>query len=299
MRKPLFYFISVFFLSLVLFPWLNTLPAELLDRLTITLIFILGVPHGAIDNILMKRRTGWSSSRFYLFYLGLITLNIGLWLILPAVALLLFLFISAYHFGQAQFKHHLKGNNVWNPLIYFSWGNLVLSFFFLFRREEIQSYFMDFSAYNQVAFIFDESTLQTFLLINGLLLLFSLSMSLTKKSIGIGSIGIETLILLMLVGISYLYHFLLGFGIFFVLLHAVPVILEEYKEFYSSFSWKNLQKFLMMLLPFTLLSLFGIFFLFALKRFELLDTTYLFLILLAGSSITLPHVWVMKRFYRE
>ena len=299
MRKPLFYFISVFFLSLVLFPWLNSLPTELLDTLMVSLIFILGVPHGAIDNILMKRRIGWSSSRFYIFYLGLIALNVGLWLIFPAVALLIFLFISAYHFGQAQFKHHLKSSKVWHPVIYFSWGNLVLGFFFFFRREEIQSYFMDFSAYNQVAFVFEAAVLQTFLIVNSAILIANLALSLLKRSIELRSIGIEALIIFMLMSISYLYHFLLGFGIFFVLLHAVPVILEEYEEFYSTFSWKNLLKFLKLLSPFTLLSLFGVFFLFALKEYEFLDTTYLFLILLAASSITLPHVWVMKKFYRE
>lgn len=299
MRKSLFYFISVFFLSLVLFPWLDSLSTALIEKLMIALIFILGVPHGAIDNVLMKRRTGWSSSRFYFFYLGLIAINIGLWLLVPAAALLFFLFISAYHFGQAQFKHQLKSGEAWNPLIYFSWGNLVLSFFFLFRREEIQSYFMDFRAYQQVSFIFDVHILQFFLAFNAFVLMLALVLSFAKGSIELRSIGMEVLIILMLLGISYLYHFVLGFGIFFLLLHAVPVIMEEYEEFYPSFSWKHFLNFLKMLSTFSLISLLGIFFLFALKEFELINTTYLFLILVSASSITLPHVWVMKKFYRE
>jgi hypothetical protein len=103
----------------------------------------------------------------------------------------------------------------------------------------------------------------------------------------------------MVATIAYLYHFVFGFAIFFILLHAVPVLLEEYSEFYTKFKWSSLFKFVKMLSPFTLLSLFGVFFLFGLKEWGYLDFSYLFLILIAGSSITLPHVWVMKKFYRE
>ena len=299
MRKTLFYFISVFFLSLSLFPLVNSLSTDLVDQVLVAAIFILGIPHGAIDNILMKRRTGWSSSRFYAFYLGLIALNIALWFIYPAVSLLIFLFVSAYHFGQAQMSHYFENKNLLHALMYFSWGNLVLNFFFLFRRAEIEAYFKELQSFQEMAFIFDQQLLQTFLLANFIVLALSFIVLLLRKQIEIRSLGIEILILLMVASIAYLYHFVFGFAIFFILLHAVPVLLEEYSEFYSRFSWSSLFDFLKMLSPFTLLSLFGIFLLFTMKEFGYLNLPYLLLILIAGSSITLPHVWVMKKFYRE
>jgi len=299
MRKTLFYFISVFFLSLALYPWLNTLPTDLFDQVLIALIFILGVPHGAIDNVLMKRRTGWTSSRFYAFYLGLILSNIALWFVLPAISLLIFLFISAYHFGQAQLSHYFKEKKFPHALIYFSWGNLVLNFFFLFKRTEIQSYFQDLAAYDQMAFLFNHSLLVNFLYLNLIVLISGMGILFYQKKIEIKKLAIEALVLFMVMGIAYLYHFLLGFTLFFILLHAIPVLLEEYKEFYSRFSWGSMFKFIKMLSPFTFLSLFGVFSLFLIKEMGYLDLPYLFLILIAGSSITLPHVWVMKKFYRE
>jgi len=299
MRKTLFYFISVFFLSLSLFPLVDSLSTDLVDQVLIAAIFILGIPHGAIDNILMKRRTGWSSSRFYVFYMSLIGLNIGLWFVYPAASLLLFLFVSAYHFGQAQMSHYFQKKNLIHTLFYFSWGNLVLNFFFLFKRVEIISYFEELASYPQMAFIFDERLLSGFLLANLLVLLTCAMILIVRKQFSLLSFAIEGLILLMVGTIAYLYHFVFGFAIFFILLHAMPVLLEEYAEFYSKFKWSSLLSFLKMLSPFTLLSLFGVFFLFALKDFGYLDFPYLFLILLAGSSITLPHVWVMKKFYRE
>ena len=299
MKKTLFYFISVFFLSLSFFPLLNSISTDLVDQVLIAAIFILGVPHGAIDNILMKRRTGWSSSRFYAFYIGLIGANIALWFIFPALSLLIFLLVSAYHFGQAQLSHYFKQKNFLHNLLYFSWGNIVLNFFFLFKRLEIQSYFEELQAFEQMAFIFNETLLTGFLIGNISTLVLCFIFLTMNRRISFQAIGIESLILLMIMVIAYLYHFVFGFTIFFILLHAVPVLLEEYDEFYSGFSWSKLFQFVKMLSPYTLLSLFGIFFLFFLKEVGYLNLSYLFLILIAGSSITLPHVWVMKKFYRE
>lgn len=299
MRKTLFYFISVFFLSLSFFPLVNSLSTDLIDQILVASIFILGIPHGAIDNILMKRRTGWSTSRFYLFYIGLILFNVALWFIFPAISLLIFLFVSAYHFGQAQLNHYFDRKHLLHALLYFSWGNLVLNFFFLFKRIEIESYFKELDSFQEMAFIFDQELLQAFMLANAFVLISCLLILVFKKQIRLLTLGIESLIILMVATIAYLYHFVFGFAIFFILLHALPVLVEEYSEFYARFSWKSMFNFLIMLSPFTLLSLFGIFLLFAMKEYGYLNLPYLLLILIAGSSITLPHVWVMKKFYRE
>jgi Brp/Blh family beta-carotene 15,15'-monooxygenase len=277
----------------------NSLSTDLVDQILVASIFILGIPHGAIDNILMKRRTGWTTSRFYAFYLGLILLNVALWFIYPALSLLLFLYVSAYHFGQAQMSHYFDRKSALHAILYFSWGNLILNFFFLFKRIEIETYFKELDSFQQMAFIFDKEILQTFMLANAIILIACLIMLLIKKQIELRSLGIETLIIFMVATIAYLYHFVFGFAIFFILLHAVPVLLEEYAEFYSRFSWRSMFDFLKMLSPFTFLSLFGIFLLFAMKEYGYLNLPYLLLILIAGSSITLPHVWVMKKFYRE
>lgn len=67
------------------------------------LVVVAGLPHGGLDTVI-ARRMGWLSSwrvsvAFHLAYLALAGLVVGLWLIAPGFSLLVFLLISAWHFG--------------------------------------------------------------------------------------------------------------------------------------------------------------------------------------------------------
>ncbi len=68
-----------------------------------SLILVLGVPHGALDTIFASQIYGIDSLRGWIFfgsiYLFLSALVVGIWLLQPAIFLLAFLFISAFHFS--------------------------------------------------------------------------------------------------------------------------------------------------------------------------------------------------------
>ena len=68
------------------------------------LILILGISHGALDNIKGKkllRLFGYKQTvYFYLAYVLISSLIIIFWLIFPNTILLLFLIVAAYHFGK-------------------------------------------------------------------------------------------------------------------------------------------------------------------------------------------------------
>jgi Brp/Blh family beta-carotene 15,15'-monooxygenase len=226
-------------------------------------------------------------------------INIALWFVYPAISLLFFLLISSYHFGQAQLSHHFKEKNALNNLTYLFWGNLALTSFFLFNAQEIRYYFQDFPSLKSIDFLFQPMILSQFIVLNAAGLLISSIVYLKKDQMQLEAIAIETVILLMILSIAYLFHFLFGFAIFFVLLHAIPVLIQEYSELYSRSNLKNILSFFKLLSPFSLISLIGIFGLFYLKELQIIELSYLFLILIATSSITLPHVWVMKKFYRD
>jgi Brp/Blh family beta-carotene 15,15'-monooxygenase len=71
------------------------------------MILLLGIPHGAVDHLLAARAfrlagTSGDLVRIYGAYLGVIALYAGLWLIAPLPALLVFLALSIYHFGQSD-----------------------------------------------------------------------------------------------------------------------------------------------------------------------------------------------------
>ena len=68
------------------------------------LISLVGLPHGALDPMVATRygliRDFPSSVWFLTIYSAIVGLVIGFWLLLPSLALVLFLLISSLHFGR-------------------------------------------------------------------------------------------------------------------------------------------------------------------------------------------------------
>lgn len=68
------------------------------------LISLVGLPHGALDPMVATRygliRDLPSSVWFFMIYSAIVGLVIGFWLLLPGLALVLFLLISSLHFGR-------------------------------------------------------------------------------------------------------------------------------------------------------------------------------------------------------
>jgi Brp/Blh family beta-carotene 15,15'-monooxygenase len=68
------------------------------------LISLVGLPHGALDPVIAHRagliKSPVSALSFVVSYLLIVALVVGLWLIIPTLALIGFLFISALHFGR-------------------------------------------------------------------------------------------------------------------------------------------------------------------------------------------------------
>jgi Brp/Blh family beta-carotene 15,15'-monooxygenase len=76
------------------------------DMLAIVAILLLGVPHGGLDGA-VARRIGWPSGlmpwlSFHLAYIALATLVAVIWWLFPLSSLVIFLLISALHFGASD-----------------------------------------------------------------------------------------------------------------------------------------------------------------------------------------------------
>jgi lycopene beta-cyclase len=117
------------FLSLLLLLLYKTAP-QLFTFLQITMfivgMFLVGIPHGAVDHLL---ETGNFKTRiklgFVIKYISLALLNLVIWIFFPTVALLFFIGYSAWHFGQTDWKE-------WQPdsinfIKNFVWGIFIFS----------------------------------------------------------------------------------------------------------------------------------------------------------------------------
>ncbi|MFT7032375.1 MAG: Brp/Blh family beta-carotene 15,15'-monooxygenase, partial [Cyclobacteriaceae bacterium] len=118
-----------------------------------------------------------------------------------------------------------------------------------------------------------------------------------KKALEVEALLMEILVIVLILICFYLMPLLIGFTLYFVILHSFKVLREEYKFLNSEREVRSIGHFIMMVAPFTLFSIAGIAFLFALNYFNFLSLSYGYILLIAISSITLPHIFVMDRFY--
>ncbi|WP_158860540.1 Brp/Blh family beta-carotene 15,15'-dioxygenase [Lunatibacter salilacus] len=248
----------------------------------------LGIPHGAIDHLLYHKKAGGKSGlqKFIFFYLGIMLIYLVCWVYLPITSLILFLIMSAYHFGQANFIPIKVENNKY--ILYLCTGFYFLAVI-LFgdfdRTSEILQPMVDIQVIRPYSAV---SIISLFFLSS----FFIARLTSQKKFFYI----IEMVVL----GIC-LYHMplLLAFITYFGFWHAFPSLIEEY----SSLSFDgNKNKFLLFvkqLLPFSLISMFGISFILIFLNDWLPERELTLLFFVMVSLISAPHIWVMNMFLED
>ena len=109
------------------------------------LILILGISHGALDNIkgakLLKLFGYRSTISFYFSYILISSLIIIFWLIFPNTVLLLFLVVAAYHFGKEDTVFSFKRKFLISEFLFFLKGSAVIIAPLLLKREETNEIF--------------------------------------------------------------------------------------------------------------------------------------------------------------
>jgi hypothetical protein len=120
----------------------GTLPQSIQILFFVSLILLTGIPHGALDHLIQeatdkKLNKVYDIKIFLLKYL-LIMAGYGLaWFWFPGLSLLIFLLISAWHFGETDLEKVPKNAIIWSMtrLIY---GFYILSFILLTHINEVQ-----------------------------------------------------------------------------------------------------------------------------------------------------------------
>lgn len=297
MTKTGFLFVASFLLLLPLVLSNGEMSASHQLALCVPFILFLGIPHGAIDNRLFIREKKIKNTHFIALYVAVIFLNIGLWLIFPIVAYGLFLIISAYHFGQSQFAQYFRNPRFLHHAMAISWGISVLSgliFFNMTEVHEIMSTDEHFHAFNM---LHQEFLTQLVFVFSSVLTVGILLFLLISNKISLNNVLKEAFILFLILFSFRVLPFLIGFTLYFVILHSIKVLQEEFKFLMLKreiYSWKN---FIALLAPLTILSLLGIALVFISCHFGIITFSYGYCLMIIISSITLPHVFVMDRFY--
>lgn len=256
--------------------------------LFLIIMLSIGIPHGSVDHIIAfinpEARRFKSKFIFYIVYLSLIALNILIWILSPFLGLFIFLIISCYHFGETQV---LGYNSTDNKLLNFVIGANILLSLFLNNIIELQGILYILPEFSNL----DLSNFNSafFLLISVAILMLSIINFDIKRKVPLYA---EITILYM---IFYHTDLLTSFALYFGFCHSLPMLMLEYKEFKND-SFFN---FYLKTLPFTILSLIFGFLLYQFNNDLLTSDNLILFVFIIISSLTLPHVFIMKDFIKD
>ena len=252
------------------------------------LILILGISHGALDNIkgkkLLKLYGYKSFFSFYFVYTLTSLLIIFFWLLFPNTVLLLFLIVAAYHFGKEDTVFKFEKKFLISEFLYFFKGSAVILAPLLFQKDKTNEIFQILN-FN----VFESQIFTNHFLITLLCLSFVCSLLISNKK-NSDLKGLMIMDFLSLIILNIFLTPILAFTIYFCFLHSVrhsiTLIFELDKSFKSGF-----KKFINKAIPLTFLT--GVVFsisVYFLNNFYKLDEAIYKVIFIGLASLTFPHI---------
>jgi beta-carotene 15,15'-dioxygenase len=257
-------------------------------------IFSFGILHGAndlqlIQNINLKSKK-ISFVKILIYYVVIVLLGAICFYLIPWFALLLFIIVSGYHFGEQQTQNlEIKSNNWFQTIFKSTYGIFILLLLFNFHQIEVQKIIFDI-----ISFSISTYYISLLMKIFGILLLsfyFYLYIYVEKNRI---LVLLEIFYLAVFSVIFMSSSLIWGFAIYFILWHSIPSMIDQINFLYGEISIKTSINYFKSAFLYWIISLFGITLLyFAFKEIKLFDA--LFFSFLA--AITFPHALVILKMF--
>jgi Brp/Blh family beta-carotene 15,15'-monooxygenase len=257
------------------------------------LILTFGILHGANDLLLIKKidinKEQISFQKTLLYYIIVVGLGSLLFWIIPWFALLLFIIVSGYHFGEQQWENLEKSSLF--KVFEFTYGLLILMLLFIFHIEEVQEVIQ-----NITSVLVPESYFIVGLAIN-IVALVALGIYYSTKLIEFKNrVLLETFYLIVFAVVFRVSSLIWGFAIYFIIWHSIPSIINQVIYLNGEFNWKNFGLYIKTAFAYWLISLIGIAILYLLfkdvKIFNALFFSFL-------AAITFPHVLVIYILFKK
>ncbi len=258
------------------------------DTAAYFMVLTLGIVHGANDLLILKKNEKSSNKfvRSVIGYFFLIGLCVTSYFVNPFLSILLFIFLSSYHFGEEHFEDKILASKGVQYAIYLAYGLLI---FLMIFNENI----------TEVNLIVSDLTNQTFskhILLRALIAMIALLVLLFaygfwRKT----TYKLNFLKEIFYLGLLYLVFkttsLILGFAIYFILWHSIPSIIDQTHYISGNITKKSLIHYFKYASPIWLLSVIGM-----VGMYFYLDqnlfSSVIFMILFA---VTAPHAWVIYR----
>jgi Brp/Blh family beta-carotene 15,15'-monooxygenase len=257
------------------------------------LILTFGILHGANDLLLIQnidsKKEPLSLLKLLLYYLIVVGFGALLFWIIPWFALLLFILVSGYHFGEQQWQNLEK--SIVFKIFEFTYGLFILLLLFIFHIKEVQEVIRNIST-----ILVSESYFFAGLAITAFTLLI-LGIYFSRKLIEFKSKWfVETFYLLVFTVIFKVSSLIWGFAIYFIFWHSIPSIINQVIYLNGEFNWKNFGTYIKTAFAYWVVSLIGIATLYMLFKDVQIFNALFFSFL---AAITFPHVLVIYILFQK
>ena len=259
-----------------------------------SLILSVGLIHGANDLLIIKRNTSsdtnFSQFKSFIKYFGIVLAGLIFFYFFPSFALISFILVSIYHFGEQHIEAIPLDKNLKNSRRYISiisHGILLFTIIFMNNTKVVVDVFSSFN----IVFL-NYNFLIIILIITSILYA---SILIIKKDLQPFLIS-EILFFGLFYFLSITSSLILCFSVYFIFFHSILSIKDQVKYIYGSNNSNSLKRYIKNSLPYFILALIFLilFFIYAeIDNNDLLPIIFTFL-----AAITFPHVLVIEKMYR-
>ncbi|MCL6460456.1 MAG: Brp/Blh family beta-carotene 15,15'-dioxygenase [Flavobacterium micromati] len=259
------------------------------------LIFSFGILHGANDLLLIKNinseRKAKSFVKILTYYVFVVLTGVILFYIVPQFALLLFIIVSSYHFGEQQWQRlEQEFSKILVVFFQFLYGFIILLLLFNFHTGQVQSIILKITDISIPTFYFS------------LLLQFSIPLFISmsayifwKQEKWRKKILLELFFMALFVILFKSSSLIWGFALYFVFWHSIPSIIDQVTYLNGSFSIKYFYAYCKAAGIYWLISIAGIAMIYLFFREEQVFNALFFSFL---AAITFPHALVITRMFQ-
>ena len=259
-------------------------------------IMLVGIPHGSLDHLLLPSQNFKSKLSFYIFYLGLIIANLLVWNYSQILGLILFFIISSYHFGESQlFKFNIK-NKIITHFIYLFWGASVIFSFLFYNIDELQ---LLSNSYEDTKNLISNINLDLFLylfLLSNIITLIMFTFLIYKSKVKVNKVISEVFFLFVIHLSSFIFPLLICFTLFFIILHSLPSLVNQYNHFKKDNIEFTLKDFIYLMAPYSLISILFLILISFCSYTNVINYSVPLISIILISVITLPHSFIISKF---
>jgi Brp/Blh family beta-carotene 15,15'-monooxygenase len=259
------------------------------DYLAYIMVVSIGILHGSNDLLILSTKDKMDKTfrKNLIIYVSIIILCVIIYLFSPFIAILLFVLLSSYHFGEEHLGETINLNFLFNAVYFLAYGLFIFSLLFYQSIFDVDEIMIELTGAT-----FTKFQIETTLLTSAVFLFIgSLYLVLSKKN-EVEIFVKEFFYLLLLFLVFKTSSLILGFAIYFIFWHSIPSIIHQIEFISGDLSKKNILFYVKKAIIYWIISIAGLLILYQLVPQIKLFATVVFVILFA---VTAPHTWVMHK----